>query len=190
MAVDAPLGPKGQPRFSADGAFEDWVDLGAVGDYAAEVGNRKTGTIAERNALPSGKKWEGMEWQDEDGEKDVYVYQSGNFIRRTPFRLSAQPGTMLAGTKPAVGQGIQLQTGSSVVTLNDSGEATVTFPAAFAHGVLVFLGENGDSTGFRTGNFALPYTSSLTQGFFRVYQPSGATAVAGTFRLNWFAFGW
>jgi hypothetical protein len=179
-----------KPGFDANGAFEDWVDLEAVADFADSVGNRKTGTIAQRNVLASDEKWEGMEWQDTDGEKDEYVYQGGNFVRQTPFKLFSAPGTMLAGSTPAAGQRILLQTGSSVVTLNGSGEATVTFPAAFPHGVLVFQGENGDSSGFRAANAAFPYTASLTQGFFRVYQPGGTAAVAGTFRLNWLAFGW
>ena len=63
MAQDS-TGPKGQPQFSDLGAPDMAVDPGLVADYAAKVGNRRTGTTAERLALADVDFWEGLAFGD------------------------------------------------------------------------------------------------------------------------------
>jgi hypothetical protein len=71
MAVDGGYGPKGYPKFDPNGAPEPWVDLEAVGEYAARVGNRIIGTKAEREALSTStsapnQRWLGLTYYETD----------------------------------------------------------------------------------------------------------------------------
>ena len=77
MAQDAVTGAKDQPRFSETGAPEIGTDNTIVSDFAALVGNRKVGTLADMNALSGKQRWEGLAFQTTDGTKGEYVYQGG-----------------------------------------------------------------------------------------------------------------
>lgn len=101
MAVDGGYGVKGYPKFDPNGAPEDWVDLEAVGQYAALVGNRMAGTRAERNALSSvtteqKQRWDGLEFHETDTGLD-WRYVSGAWRGASPW------GGLKAGTTNASG---------------------------------------------------------------------------------------
>ena len=89
MAVDNGYGEKGYPKFAAGGGFQDWVDLEAVGAFAARVGNRGVGTRAEREALSTSttaekQAWEGLEFYETD-TKETWLYQAGWKAYTTPL---------------------------------------------------------------------------------------------------------
>ena len=88
MAVDGGYGPKGYPKFIPGGGFEDWVDLEAVGQFAAKVGNRVVGTAADRAALSASttapdQSWEGLEFYETD-TKSTYLYQGAWLLWDSP----------------------------------------------------------------------------------------------------------
>lgn len=72
MAVDF-LGAKRQPQFLDTGAPDIAVDDSAVANYAAEFGNHKIGTAAER-ATATAWAWPGLHWTDSDGLKSTYIF--------------------------------------------------------------------------------------------------------------------
>jgi len=57
-------GNRDQPYFASNGAPAIDVDPGIVSDFAAEVGTRRTGTKAEREALSGKKIFEGLAFGD------------------------------------------------------------------------------------------------------------------------------
>ncbi|GGL77022.1 hypothetical protein GCM10009706_14340 [Curtobacterium citreum] len=85
MAADD-YGPKGNGIYSASGASDDGADLTEIAAFAGQVGNRRVGTTAQRNAAlteligpGSPGVWEGLEWRDTtDG--NVYVLSSGAWV--------------------------------------------------------------------------------------------------------------
>jgi hypothetical protein len=79
-------GPKNEPQYAGTGAPADAADLSEIATYAALVGNRKTGTTAQRNAATgTSAAWEGLLWGDTtDGYE--YRYTSGAWVGgTTPF---------------------------------------------------------------------------------------------------------
>jgi len=95
-------GTKGQPVFNTTPSTV--VDLQADADYAALVGNRKTGTTTQRNAAQTAgapQVWEGLLWGDTtDGFE--YRYTSGSFVKVVKagvapiIATSASGGTLTA----------------------------------------------------------------------------------------------
>lgn len=63
MALDS-YGAQNQPLFSETGAPQIGTDLSLISNYAAEVGNRKVGTTAQRNALTGADRWTGLAFWD------------------------------------------------------------------------------------------------------------------------------
>jgi hypothetical protein len=84
MAADD-HGPKGNGIYSASGASDDGADLTEIAAYAALVGNRKTGTSAQRAAAITEQNgvWEGLIWGDTtDGNE--YRFTSGSWVILLP----------------------------------------------------------------------------------------------------------
>lgn len=83
MAVDGGYGPRGEPQYLDGGAPDLAVDQNTLAKYAANVGNRKAGTKAQREAAagqsPAAGVWEGLEWQETD-TGDTYVRRSGSWL--------------------------------------------------------------------------------------------------------------
>ncbi|MGN8049541.1 hypothetical protein ACTJKO_07590 [Curtobacterium sp. 22159] len=79
MAADS-YGNKNEPQFAGAGVPQDAADLTTVAAYAALVGNRKVGTVDQRNAVIGTKDaWEGLTWYDlTDGF--TYTYKSGGWV--------------------------------------------------------------------------------------------------------------
>lgn len=79
MAADD-HGPKGNGIYSASGASDDGADLTEIAAYAAEVGNRRVGTTAQRQAALTEENgvWEGLIWGDTtDGNE--YRFTGGSW---------------------------------------------------------------------------------------------------------------
>jgi hypothetical protein len=102
MAADGTPGTKNQPQFLGSGAPATAVDLNLISDYAAKVGNRRTGTITERGAAAAADVWEGLAWQDTDGVKAEWIYQGGSFVFVSDSAWQTYTPT-LAGLTPGNG---------------------------------------------------------------------------------------
>ena len=101
-------GSKGQPYFAANGAPQIDVDPGIVSDYSAEVGNRKVGTTAQRNALAGDDVWDGLLFGDTSIGVD-FRYLAGTGWQRaggkgdsTPFAMACGYETNVAGAGKTV----------------------------------------------------------------------------------------
>ena len=64
MAASSAVGTRGQLQFSALEAPDMGADETALSNQTAELGTRRVGTTAERNALSGAKLFEGLEWFD------------------------------------------------------------------------------------------------------------------------------
>lgn len=62
--MPTPNGPHNQPRYDVNDDADFAADLTVVSDYAAKVGNIRTGTTAERNSLAGLDVWPGLLWSD------------------------------------------------------------------------------------------------------------------------------
>jgi hypothetical protein len=82
MAVDS-YGSRGEPKFSDSGAPDIAVDPTKVAEYARFVGNRITGTTAQRNAFNHPDwphlttPWEGLVWYDTTLDREFLWTGSG-----------------------------------------------------------------------------------------------------------------
>jgi hypothetical protein len=201
MAQDAVTGPKDQPRFSETGAPEIGTDNTIVADYAALVGNRKVGTLAEMNALTGKKRWPGLAFQTTDGTKGEYVDQGTSWkavIEDTGWiafgtTVGAAQGTAgnLGGSWRPIGSpwepvAYRRQNGIGFVKgfLDQGNNLTIfTLPPGFRPAGLSlhnFIGTAGGQSG------ALVYLQAdgrcVIQGFF-----GGATSTAGLYLDLFFA---
>lgn len=79
MAVDS-RGPRNAPVFSANGASDDAADLTTLGQYAADVGTRRSGTSDERKNLDSAWMFDGLEFYETD-TKSTYVVDGGAWVQ-------------------------------------------------------------------------------------------------------------
>jgi hypothetical protein len=91
-----------QPHYLDGDAPDVAVNANEVADYAAEFGNHKVGTAAERNAATSWA-WDGLTWGDTtDGCNYRYAVSGGAWKRTwsptgTPFAMAAGKVTNAAG---------------------------------------------------------------------------------------------
>lgn len=143
MAQDGGFKSKGVPLFSSSGAFEDWVDLEKVGDYAARVGNRIVGTAAERTTLSASttaekQRWEGLEFYETDTKKTFLLV--GGVWKRSDIKVVRFNNT--TATSPAgmlsVAHNYGEVPGAITVTTNpvDPGNAGFVEMARRAHAVV------------------------------------------------------
>lgn len=93
-------GTKGEPVYDGTGAPDLAVDQSALARFAAEVGNRKVGTRAQRLALTDNpgaqnKRWPGLVFYQTDGaDKGAWIFLDGDWKReRIDFEYQ-QDGTM------------------------------------------------------------------------------------------------
>lgn len=93
--MPVPNGSQDQPLFDLQDDSDFPADLSAVSNYAALVGNRKTGTRAARDALTGSKVWDGLEYYATD-ERIVYTY----VLALTGWQPTAWPG-LVRHWKPA-----------------------------------------------------------------------------------------
>lgn len=78
---------------------------------------------------------------------------------------------------------VQMQAGTSVVTTNGGGGATVTFPVAFPNGLIAFIPVPGD------GLMTSPPSNIFSQGNV-AYQGIITNVASATVRITWIALGW
>ncbi|GAA3330674.1 hypothetical protein HP467_07190 [Curtobacterium albidum] len=150
MAHDS-TGPKGQPQYSGSGRLQTAADLSEIANYAALVGNRKTGTTSERQqALSDGAVWEGLLWGDTTDGND--------------YRLTGGAWQLYAMSTPASKGGV-LFAGTTNPSTGASGYSTVdyTVAAGFCHVQYnVYLGTNS-SLGKGYWGLVLPLTARTTR---------------------------
>lgn len=96
MARDS-SGSQNQPQYSSTGVPADAADLSELGNYAALVGNRKTGTTSQRNTATGADVWEGLLWGDTTDKKE-YKYTSGGWVYAAPVQWFGQVSVTLNAT--------------------------------------------------------------------------------------------
>ena len=93
-------------------------------------------------------------------------------------------GDGYTASPPTAGTGqFYMQAGSTIVTTNAGGDATITFPTAFPTGLLTVLATDGDDSG-STAVVSIVGTGT-TRSSFNLSSPK-----VGTVRINWIAIGW
>jgi hypothetical protein len=192
MARDS-SGTKNQPQYATTGAPADAADMSEIANYAAAIGNRVTGTSAQRtgNLLPFGAgtlaytPWEGLEW-DETDTGMVYRYTSGAWLMKSNLWTTYTPTVV----------GIVVGTGGTTVaqwrregdlvrvrycfTLGSSGASvasnpTVTLPVNAVALNHPYMNYNGSGSIYDT-SLAIPYVTfvgadNTAVGTFRIYTP-------------------
>ncbi len=119
MAHDS-LGTHNQPHYSSSGAPADAPDLTEVSDYAATVGNAKSGTTTQMNALAGADVWQGLVFSNTT-DSGLYVYQGSAFARYVPKLSHAEFTTSVTG----------LPDGTSFSAHTVTADATNTTDSAF-----------------------------------------------------------
>ena len=176
MAASATKGPKGQPRFPATEPPDLGVDEEIVADYAALVGNRKSGTTAQRNLAASlGEVWPGLEWGDTTDGFDYGYTASGGWSRK------------IASVMP----GIIVQTGHVTVTTNSNGDASIPLPKPFPSAIVsAFIQDAETNLGLGIAHTRYNHNSSSTSTVnFRIVGTSGSAVGNFTTQVSWMALG-
>lgn len=156
MAVDGGYGPKGYPKFDPNGAPEDWVDLGAVGAYAALVGNRRVGTAAERSLLSASttaadQAWLGLEFHETDTGLTYRCTGTAPIAWVNVTEPNVNSSFAMSGTP--VPARLQVRAFRAEVALGASGVAEVAYPGgAFPNAVLAAIVQIADADGRRGWN--------------------------------------
>lgn len=184
MAVDGGYGAKGRPKFDPAGAFEDWVDLEAVGTFAGDVGNRKVGTAARRAALSSSttasdQLWDGLEFFETDTGK-TYLRDGTTWLNVTPPNVNRT--FPLAGAA-SVSMQLQLRAFHGVTTLGTSGVGEFVYPGgAFPNAVMAAIVQFADADSYRGWNANLrnETVQTLDRVRFIVTDAAGASVPSGT----------
>jgi hypothetical protein len=115
MARDS-SGTKNQPQYLGTGAPATAADQNEIANYAADVGNRKVKTAAERAALSGADVWDGLEVFESDTGR-AYLRISGGW-KRTADKLS------LCVVEKDIAQ--NTSAGTVTVTWNSTGAAIDT----------------------------------------------------------------
>jgi hypothetical protein len=98
-------------------------------------------------------------------------------------------GGALSGSSPSSTTRIRMQAGTTVAATNATGELTITFPSAFATGLLSVLACPGDDVGTLV-SIVVADSTGLSNFTIRCHQGDGAAVVSQTVRVNWMALGW
>lgn len=179
MARDS-SGTKNQPHYSGTGAPSDAADLTEVADYAAAVGNRKSGTASQRSGLSGADLWVGLEFYETDTGA-TYIYTASGWAVLSATTVVAS-GTLTLGTNYSFSTGgalNQLRKRDTqvmlVLALDKSGtvaanDVVATLPAGFRPPALVIAG------GFSTSSNAPVFFTISTAGAITVYFGSGSPA--------------
>lgn len=130
MARDS-SGTHNQPHYAGTGAPADAADMTEIADYAATVGNSKTGTTTAMNALAGADVWEGLIFGNTtDGF--VYKYTSGAFVNIQSLGDTGTVTPTLGNSWVAVGSGFKAPTyrlrGGLVVLSGTMRSGTVSNP--------------------------------------------------------------
>lgn len=111
----------------------------------------------------------------------------GSAVLPRHLRVQAVGDTATANPLPPVDTPFLYIAGSVVVTLNTSGEATVTLPSAFPNGLVTVVVSNGDTAAGGTSMGTRGHTrASFVVRSFTGPTPDGAIAR----RVNYVAIGW
>lgn len=152
-------------------AVASWANTAAV---HVDGSTALTGLLTLASTTPTG---------DNHATRKAYVDASDK------LRVKVIGGSQLGYTgtvDPSATQMI-VQAGSTVVTLNGAGEATVTYPTPFPTGVLTVLAIDGDTA----ANWGVVGIHGGTNANFIVNVRQALTvATVGAFRVQWVAIGW
>ena len=155
--------------------------------FEASVGDDRT--IIDANIF---KSYDTAIWLSAATVNGVIVTDSNQFSGNTDNVINSGTGNLIClATKTAIGQktypdGLMEKWGSSVITLNASGDGVVTFAAAFPTAFLSAVACSGDATVAAGAAFSVNQGSSNASGMaFSVRPNPGAIAV----RVNWEAKG-
>lgn len=98
-------------------------------------------------------------------------------------------GTAISGS-PTTSQALLFQGGTSVVTTNGGGDATINFPTAFPNSLISVMAVGGDPTNF-TRDVVSIYTTSSKTGFnYHLHvADTNANDANVARRIDWMAFG-
>jgi hypothetical protein len=107
------------PQYAANGVPADAADLTQVADFAAEVGNRKVGTNADRGALTGDTLWPGLAFGETDTGREFISPDGTTWTPVSPGLVIVVPGSVAGGTLSPAGK----------VTFTNA--ASVTVGAAF-----------------------------------------------------------
>lgn len=150
----------------------------------------------ERDGLaPPAGKYPGMTVIREDiPGYPLEVYTGSGWQRQISPIMRANTQTVGSGMSADafVSGALQpmIQAGTFVGTTTGGGDLTITYPAAFPHGVIGGIGFSGDGIYIVSAtptSVALPTTSSL---FLRFANPNGSVAASVQVRGTWIAVGW
>ncbi|TFD27530.1 gp53-like domain-containing protein [Cryobacterium cryoconiti] len=165
MAASTAVGPRGQLRFNVLEGPDLGVDEELLSDQCAEIGTRRVGTTADRNALSGAKKFVGLLWGDTTDNLE-YRYTSTGWKKVT--------GLIRGG----VGAG----------TSSQGGDITVTFSSPFTSACTAIV-VTDSNTGGGIGPVPLKVVSrSATGAVIRVMQNEVAVSGFPT-SFNYIAFG-
>lgn len=184
MARDS-SGTKNQPQYSSSGVPAQAADLSEVSNYAAGVGNRKTGTSTTRTGLTGADVWDGLEFYETDTGA-TWLYKGG-WARRQLMRLGrsrlASPLTVksastwtdvVSATVTATG-GLTLADWRAYLSNADSGSRQIAQFRVLCDGTQVDDTLNND----------LPYIPGATPQYAAAFEHELATAAGShTWKLQ------
>lgn len=133
MTADGTPGTKNNPQFLDGGAPDLATDANLISAYAAKVGNRRTGTTAERNAATGKDVWEGLEWFDTTLRR-IFLYLNGSWVATVGFTNapnSASGGLTPGGVTVPAGAVIFEQRFYTEFTTGTGGTGVFSFPTAY-----------------------------------------------------------
>jgi hypothetical protein len=171
---------KGQPLYNTDPQTR--ADLQKSVEFAAEIGNRKVGTAADRDALSGNKVWDGLSFWATDERKE-WVRDGGAWRPATMLQITESTAAS-GGGGPIPANAVPITKLHFVEAVTDSqGRVPFTFPTAFpARAAHIFY-----SVFSGTGVNPVTNAGQLSR--------TGATAVfAGvpgtTVKFSYMAYGW
>lgn len=175
-----------QPHYLDGDAPDVAVNANEVADYAAEFGNYKVATNADRiNA--TAWAWEGLEWRTTDTKLD-WVFTGGAWKLAGP-RYDLPSTSPLAGAAYTGGGQIVTKADSIVVTCDASSTAVAPWVGgAFTGGLISLVAMSGDAqTNTKQVIAAAP---TLTQLKIQCLGGAGTGVGAVPVRINYIAVGW
>lgn len=122
------------------------AQMAEVADFAEQGWWYRSGTTAERVALPSDEKITGLHWEDTDDGNQAYIWNGSAWVIQFPA-ISWTPVWTTSGTAPALG--------NSILT------GKYTRVGKRVRAIIYFqTGNTGVSGGTGTWRFSLPLTPS------------------------------
>jgi hypothetical protein len=187
-------GTHNEPQYSGLSAPAIAANLSEVASFAATVGNAKSGTTAQMNALTGADLWAGLLFSNTtDGQ--LYYCTGSVFILYAP-KLDLLNQQL--DTTNALGP-LLTQTGAGKITGNGTVQATktVTFPLPFSTTPRVLINATGyratgafNDNGLNASTNTAAVASKIPGSFLAIQNISGSTLSASfDYYFDWIAIG-